>query len=104
MTECNIRNEEENGRKDRDNARVGDGKDDEGEGDNKDEDQDEEAEAEAEEEGVEEREDVTILFLGSTLFLISSFCTTSPFPGSLCYAYYHYLLILGPLTFTMCAL
>ena len=47
---------------------------------------------------------VTILFLGSTLFLISSFRATSPFPGSLCYAYHHYLLILGPLTFTVCAL
>ena len=40
---------------------------------------------------------VMILFLGSTLFLISSFCAMSPFPGSLCYAYHHYLLILGPL-------
>ena len=47
---------------------------------------------------------VTILFLGSALFLISSFRATSPFPGSLCYAYHHYLLILGPLTFTVCAL
>ena len=44
---------------------------------------------------------VTILFLGSALFLISSFCATSPFPGSLSYAYHHYLLILGPLTFTI---
>ena len=44
---------------------------------------------------------VTILFLGSTLFLISSFCTTSPFLGSLSYAYHHYLLILGPLTFAV---
>ena len=44
---------------------------------------------------------VTILFLGSTLFLISSFHTTSPFLGSLFYAYHHYLLILGPLTFTI---
>ena len=43
----------------------------------------------------------TILFLGSTLFLISSFHATSPFPGSLSYAYHHYLLILGPLTFTV---
>ena len=47
---------------------------------------------------------VTILFLGSALFLISSFCAMSPFLGSLCYAYHHYLLILGPLTFTVCAL
>ena len=47
---------------------------------------------------------VTILFLGSTLFLISSFCATSPFLGSLSYAYHHYLLILGPLTFTVCTL
>ena len=44
---------------------------------------------------------VTILFLGNTLFLISSFHATSPFLGSLCYAYHHYLLILGPLTFTV---
>ena len=44
---------------------------------------------------------VTILFLDSTLFLISSFHATSPFLGSLSYAYYHYLLILGPLTFTI---
>ena len=44
---------------------------------------------------------VTILFLGSALFLISSFCATSPFLGSLSYAYHHYLLILGPLTFTI---
>ena len=50
------------------------------------------------------KELVTILFLGSALFLISSFCATSPFPGSLCYAYHHYLLILGPLTFTVCTL
>ena len=47
---------------------------------------------------------VTILFLGSALFLISSFHATSPFLGSLCYAYHHYLLILGPLTFTVHAL
>ena len=47
---------------------------------------------------------VTILFLGSTLFLISSFHTTSPFLGSLSYAYHYYLLILGPLTFTVRAL
>ena len=47
---------------------------------------------------------VMILFLGSTLFLISSFHAMSPFPGSFCYAYHHYLLILGPLTFTICAL
>ena len=47
---------------------------------------------------------VTILFLGSALFLISSFCATSPFPGSLSYAYHHYLLILGPPTFTVHAL
>ena len=47
---------------------------------------------------------VTILFLGSALFLISSFHATSPFPGSLSYAYHHYLLILGPLTFTIHAL
>ena len=47
---------------------------------------------------------VMILFLGSTLFLISSFHATSPFPGSLCYVYHHYLLILGPLTFTVHAL
>ena len=46
-------------------------------------------------------DDVMILFLGSTLFFISSFRATSPFPGSLCYAYHHYLLILGPLTFTV---
>ena len=47
---------------------------------------------------------VTILFLGSALFLISSFRATSPFPGSLSYAYHHYLLIMGPLTFTVHAL
>ena len=47
---------------------------------------------------------VMILFLGSTLFLISSFRAMSPFLGSLCYAYHHYFLILGPLTFTVCAL
>ena len=47
---------------------------------------------------------VTILFLGSALFLISSFCATSPFPGSLSYTYHHYLLFLGPLTFTIHAL
>ena len=47
---------------------------------------------------------VTILFLGSTLFLISSFCATSLLPGSLSYTYHHYLLILGPLTFTIRAL
>ena len=44
---------------------------------------------------------VMILFLGSALFLISSFRATSPFPGSLYYTYHHYLLILGPLTFTI---
>ena len=44
---------------------------------------------------------VMILFLGCTLFLISSFRATSPFPGSLSYTYHHYLLILGPLTFTI---
>ena len=47
---------------------------------------------------------VTILFLDSTLFLISSFRATSPFLGSLSYTYHHYLLILGPLTFTVCTL
>ena len=47
---------------------------------------------------------VTILFLGSALFLISSFHATSPFPGSLSYAYHHYLLILGPPTFAVCTL
>ena len=47
---------------------------------------------------------VMILFLGSALFLISSFRATSPFPGSLSYAYHHYLLIMGPLTFTVHAL
>ena len=47
---------------------------------------------------------VMILFLGSTLFLISSFCAMSPFLESLYYAYHHYLLILGPLTFTICTL
>ena len=47
---------------------------------------------------------VMILFLGSALFLISSFRAMSPFLGSLCYAYHHYLLILGPLTFTVHAL
>ena len=52
----------------------------------------------------EQPKPVTILFLDSTLFLISSFCATSPFPGSLCYTYHHYLLILGPLTFTVRAL
>ena len=44
---------------------------------------------------------VMILFLGSALFLISSFHTISPFLGSFSYTYYHYLLILGPLTFTV---
>ena len=47
---------------------------------------------------------VMILFLGSALFLISSFRAISPFPRSLCYAYHHYFLILGPLTFTICTL
>ena len=47
---------------------------------------------------------ITILFLGCALFLISSFCATSSFPGSLSYAYHHYLLILGPLTFSIHAL
>ena len=47
---------------------------------------------------------ITVLFLGSALFLISSFRATSPFLGSLSYAYHHYLLILGPLTFTIRAL
>ena len=47
---------------------------------------------------------VMILFLGSAFFLISSFRATSPFLGSLSYAYHHYLLILGPLTFTIHAL
>ena len=47
---------------------------------------------------------VTILFLGSALFLLSSFHATSPFLGSLSYAYHHYLLILRPLTFTVHAL
>ena len=42
-----------------------------------------------------------ILFLGSALFLISSFLAMSPFLGSLSYAYHHYLLILGSLTFTV---
>ena len=51
-----------------------------------------------------DRGNVMILFLGSALFLISSFHATSPFLGSLSYAYHHYLLILGPLTFTICAL
>ena len=50
------------------------------------------------------RGNVTILFLGSALFLISSFHAMSPFPGSPSYTYHHYLLILGPLTFTVCAL
>ena len=44
---------------------------------------------------------VMILFLGCALFLILSFHATSPFPGSLSYAYHHYLLILRPLTFTI---
>ena len=47
---------------------------------------------------------VTILFLGSALFLVTSFHAMSPFLGSLCYTYHHYLLILGPLTFTVHAL
>ena len=47
---------------------------------------------------------VTILFLSAALFLISSFCATSPIPGFLSYDYHHYLLILGPLTFTICTL
>ena len=47
---------------------------------------------------------VTILFLDSALFLISSFHAMSPFLESLSYAYHHYLLILEPLTFTMCGL
>ena len=54
MTKCNIRNEEDNSGKDRDDARVGDGEGDEGEGDNEDEGQDKESEANAKEEGVEE--------------------------------------------------
>ena len=45
--------------------------------------------------------DVMVLFLGSALFLVTFFHATSPFPGSLSYAYHHYLLILGPLTFTI---
>ena len=49
-------------------------------------------------------EGVTILFLDSALSLIFSFCAMSPFLRSLCYAYHHYLLILEPLTFTVCAL
>ena len=48
-----------------------------------------------------EDEGATILFLGSTLFLISSFHAMSPFLGSLSFAYHHYLLIMGPLTFTI---
>ena len=48
-----------------------------------------------------EGSNVTILFLGATLFLISSFHATSPIPGFLIYEYYHYILILGPLTFTI---
>ena len=51
-----------------------------------------------------DRGNVMILFLGSALFLVSSFHATSPFPGSLSYTYHHYLLILGPLTFTIHAL
>ena len=51
-----------------------------------------------------DRGNVTILFLGSALFLITSFHATSPFLGSLSYAYHHYLLILGSLTFTVHAL
>ena len=47
---------------------------------------------------------VMILFLGSALSLISFFHATSPFPGSLSYAYHHYLVILGSLTFTVHAL
>ena len=50
------------------------------------------------------RGNVTILFLGSALFLITSFRAMSPFPGSLSYAYHHYLLVLEPLTFTVHAL
>ena len=38
------------------------------------------------------REVVTILFLGSTLFLVSSFRATSPFLRSLSYAYHHIFL------------
>ena len=45
-----------------------------------------------------------ILFLGSALFLVSSFRATSPFLESLSYTYHYYLLILGPLTFTIHAL
>ena len=51
-----------------------------------------------------DRDNVTILFLGSALFLISSFHATFPFLGSLSYTYHHTLLILGPLTFTVHAL
>ena len=47
---------------------------------------------------------VMILFLSSALFLISSFRAMSPFLGSLSFAYHHYLLIMGPLSFTVRAL
>ena len=47
---------------------------------------------------------VTILLLSAALFLISLFCTMSPIPGFFTYDYHHYLLILGPLTFTVQAL
>ena len=47
---------------------------------------------------------VTVLFLGSALFLVSSFHAISPFLGSLSYTYHHYLLVLGSLTLTVHAL
>ena len=42
---------------------------------------------------------VMILFLGLSLFLISTECVSSHVLGFILYIYYHYLLILGPLTF-----
>ena len=44
---------------------------------------------------------VMILFLGAALSLISSFHANSLILGFLSYSYHHYLLILGPLTFTV---
>lgn len=46
-----------------------------------------------------------ILFLDATLFLISLLHATFHIPGFLSYGYYyHYLLILESLSFTVCAL
>ena len=47
---------------------------------------------------------IMVLFLGASLFLISTEHAISYFLEFISYAYYHYLLILGPSTFTVCML